>query len=181
MDAISIPVWSQFSPGGGIVRSRLILGYALRMPPLIRRATADDTARIGAIARAAYAKYVPRIGREPAPMVADFAGHMAAGHVVVIETAGAVDGYMVGWPETVVDNIAVDPARQGNGLGRKLMAHAAHEAKRRHLPAIRLYTNAAMTENLSMYAHMGFIETHRAVEKGFDRIYMRWNLPAGDE
>src|SRR5215472_16859439 len=155
MDAISIPVWSQFSPGGGIVRARLILGYALRMHPLISRATADDTARIGAIARAAYAKYVPRIGREPAPLVADFAGHMAAGHVVVIETAGAVDGYMVGWPETdayFVDNITVDPARQGNGLGRKLMAHAAHEAKRRHLPAIRLYTNAAMTENLSMYA-----------------------------
>jgi ribosomal protein S18 acetylase RimI-like enzyme len=154
------------------------------MPPLIRSATAADTARIGAIARAAYAKYVPRIGREPAPMVADFAGHIAAGHVVVVETAGAVDGYMVGWPERdayFVDNIAVDPARQGKGLGRKLMAHAAHEAKRRHLPAIRLYTNAAMTENLSMYVHMGFVETHRAVEKGFDRVHMRWNIPAGDE
>jgi ribosomal protein S18 acetylase RimI-like enzyme len=166
------------------LRSRRILSYALRMPPLIRSATAADTARIGAIARAAYAKYVPRIGREPAPMVADFAGHIAAGNVVVVETAGAVDGYMIGWPETdayFVDNLAVDPARQGKGLGRKLMAHAAHEAKRRHLPAIRLYTNAAMTENLSMYAHIGFIETHRVVEKGLDRVYMRWNPPAGEE
>jgi hypothetical protein len=27
-----------------------------------------------------------------------------------------------------------------------------------------------------MYARMGFVETHRAVEKGFDRIYMRWVL-----
>jgi ribosomal protein S18 acetylase RimI-like enzyme len=151
---------------------------------LIRRATADDAARIGAIARAAYAKYVSRIGREPAPMVADFAGHIAADHVVVVETAGAVEGYMIAWAETdayFIDNIAVDPARQGRGLGRKLMAHAANEAKRRHLPAIRLYTNAAMTENLSMYAHMGFIETHRAVEKGFARVYMRWSLPAGEE
>jgi ribosomal protein S18 acetylase RimI-like enzyme len=154
------------------------------MPPLIRRAIADDAARIGAIARAAYAKYVSRIGREPAPMMADFAGHIAAGHVVVVETAGAVDGYMIGWPETdayFFDNIAVDPARQGKGLGRKLMDHAVAEARRRHLPAIRLYTNAAMTENLSMYVHMGFVETHRAVEKGFDRVYMRWNIPAGDE
>src|SRR5437660_5126346 len=104
---------------------------------LIRRATADDAARIGAIARAAYAKYAPRIGREPAPMVADFAGHIAADHVVVVETAAAaaVEGYMVAWAETdayFVDNIAVDPARQGRGLGRKLMAHAANEAKRRH-------------------------------------------------
>src|SRR6516162_2018576 len=139
------------------------------MPPLIRKATAEDTARIGAIARAAYAKYVPRIGREPAPMVADFAAEVAAGHVVVIGTAGAVDGYMIAWPETdtyFIDNIAVDPARQGKGLGRRLIEHAVGEARRFQLPSIRLYTNVAMTENLSMYAHLGFVETHRATEKG---------------
>jgi hypothetical protein len=27
-----------------------------------------------------------------------------------------------------------------------------------------------------MYAHIGFVETHRVVEKGFSRVYMRWNL-----
>lgn len=154
------------------------------MRPLIRKATAEDTARIGAIARAAYAKYVPRIGREPPPMVADFAAEVAAGHVVVIGPAGAVDGYMIAWPETdayLVDNIAIDPAWQGEGLGRRLMDHAVGEAKRRRLPAIRLYTNAAMTENLSIYAHMGFVETHRAIEKGFNRVYMRWTLPGGEE
>ena len=32
---------------------------------MIRRATEDDVARIAAIARAAYIKYVPRMGREP--------------------------------------------------------------------------------------------------------------------
>jgi len=154
------------------------------MPPSIRKATAEDTARIGAIARAAYGKYVPRIGREPAPMVADFAAEVAAGRVVVIGTAGAVDGYMIAWPETdayFIDNIAIDPARQGEGLGRQLMDHAVGEARRRRLSAVRLYTNAAMTENLSMYAHMGFVETHRAVEKGFDRVYLRWTLPGGEE
>ena len=81
------------------------------MATLIRRATADDAARIGAIARAAYAKYVSRMGREPAPMVADFAEHIAADHVVVVEAAGVVDGYMVAWAEIdayFVDNIAVD-------------------------------------------------------------------------
>jgi len=117
-------------------------------------------------------------------MVADFAAEVAAGHVVVIGTAGAVDGYMIAWPETdayVIDNIAIDPARQGEGLGRQLMDHAVGEAKRRRLAAIRLYTNAAMTENLSMYAHMGFVETHRAIEKGFNRVYMRWTLSNGEE
>ena len=69
------------------------------MAPLVRRATADDAARIRAIARAAYVKYVPRIGREPAPMLADFAAEIVAGRVMVIETAGEVDGYMIAWPE----------------------------------------------------------------------------------
>ena len=154
------------------------------MPPLIRKATAGDAARIGAIARAAYAKYVPRIGRELPPMVADFPAEVAAGRVVVIGTAGAVDGYMIAWPETdayFIDNIAIDPARQGEGLGRQLIDHAVGEAKRRRLPAIRLYTNAAMTENLSVCAHIGFVETHRAVEKGFNRVYLRWTLPGGEE
>src|SRR5216683_6072127 len=132
--------------------------------PLIRGATTDDVARIGAIARAAYAKYVPRIRREPAPMLADFAAEIAADHVVVIETAGMVAGYMVAWCETdayFIDNIAVEPLRQGQGLGRQLVDHAVCEARRLRLPALRLYTNVAMTENLSMYDHLGFVETRR--------------------
>jgi ribosomal protein S18 acetylase RimI-like enzyme len=151
--------------------------------PLIRRATAGDVARIRAIARAAYAKYVPRIGREPAPMVADFDAEVAAHHVVVIEAAGRVGGYMVAWPEAdayFIDNIAVDPECQDGGLGRRLIDHAATEADRLHLPALRLYTNVLMTENLSMYAHIGFVETHRATEKGFDRVHMRWSRPKGE-
>src|SRR5262249_28243785 len=133
---------------------------------------------------AAYAKYVPRIGREPAPMVADFAAEVAAGRVVVIATAGAGGGHMIAWPQAdayLIDKIAIDPAPQGQGLGRGLMEPAVGEAKRRCLPAIRLYTNAAMTENLSIYAHMGFVETHRAVEKGANRVYLRWTLPGGEE
>ena len=38
----------------------------------IRPAGPEDVDAIRRIARAAYALYVPRIGREPAPMVADF-------------------------------------------------------------------------------------------------------------
>jgi ribosomal protein S18 acetylase RimI-like enzyme len=142
----------------------------------IRGARKEDAERIGEIARAAYGKYVPRIGRAPAPMEADFAAEIAAGRVVVIEVGGTIAGYMIAWPQPdgyFIDNIAVDPAWQGRGLGRRLMEHGEREARRHTLDAIRLYTNAAMTENLSLYARLGFVETHRAVEQGFSRVHMR--------
>jgi ribosomal protein S18 acetylase RimI-like enzyme len=147
--------------------------------PTIRPATMADAERLRSIARAAYAKYVPRIGREPPPMGADFAAHIADGAAVVIESDGVLLGYMIGWPEAdayFIDNIAVGPAAQGHGLGRALIEHAAGEARRLGLPALRLYTNAAMTENLAMYRRIGFVETHRAMEHGLNRVYMRWDL-----
>jgi ribosomal protein S18 acetylase RimI-like enzyme len=151
--------------------------------PDIRAATADDAAPMRAIARAAYAKYVPRIGREPSPMVADYEAAVAANHAVVIEATGRIRGYMIAWPEPdayFIDNIGVDPGYQGGGLGRCLIDHAVSQANRLGLPALRLYTNALMSENLAMYAHIGFVETHRALEKGFHRVYMRWTLADGE-
>ncbi len=149
--------------------------------PRLRVAAPEDAARLREIARISYEKYVPRIGREPAPMGADYAAAIAAGRVVVIEADGAIAGYMVAWPEAdayFVDNIAVDPACQGRGTGRALIDHAVREARRHRLSALRLYTNAAMHENLAMYAHMGFVETHRATEHGLNRVFMRWDLSA---
>jgi ribosomal protein S18 acetylase RimI-like enzyme len=155
----------------------------VKQPALIRPATANDAQRIGAIARAAYAKYVPRIGREPLAMVADFAGFIARDVVVVIEDDGELRGFMIAWPEAdayLVDNVAVDPLAQGRGLGRKLFEHAVSEARRAKLSELRLYTNVAMTENLAMYRRMGFVETHRAIENGMNRVYMRWDFSSSD-
>ena len=149
------------------------------MSAAIRTATPEDRARIGEIARCAFAKYVSRIGREPAPMSADFAAEIGAGRVVAIAAGGAIAGYMIAWPEAdayYIDAIAVDPALQGNRLGRQLIDYAAAEARRLNLSALRLCTNQAMTENLAIYAHIGFVETHRAVEEGYRRVFLRWDL-----
>jgi ribosomal protein S18 acetylase RimI-like enzyme len=151
----------------------------MRETSSIRSATSRDVAQVRAIALSAYAKYEARIGREPAPMAADYEAEVAAQRVVIISVDGRVSGYMVAWPEAdayFIDNIGIDPQLQGTGLGRRLICHAAAEARRLRLPALRLYTNAAMLENRSMYAHLGFAETHRVVESGFNRIYMRLDL-----
>ncbi|HLH87053.1 MAG TPA: GNAT family N-acetyltransferase [Xanthobacteraceae bacterium] len=147
----------------------------------VRAAAPNDAARLREIAQAAYAKYVPRIGREPMPMSADYGAEIAAGRVTVIEIGGAVAGYIVAWAEPdayYIHNVAVDPVRQGLGLGRTLIDAAVQAARRHGLGAIRLYTNAAMHENLALYARIGFAETRRAREDGFERVFMRWDLPA---
>ncbi len=141
----------------------------------VRPASGDDVAAIDACAKAAYAKYMPRMDREPAPMVADFAAHVAAGEVHVVTVGGAVAGYIVimARPDCLfVDNVAVQPDRQGQGLGLRLMAFAEETARRSNLPRLRLYTNLAMSENLDFYGHLGFTETGRRREAGFDRVYM---------
>ncbi len=145
----------------------------------IRPATPDDAARIIAIAEAAYAKYVPRLGgQKPGPLLTDYPAAIAAGHTVVIGRE-TIDGYMVAEPEAdahVIHILGVDPAAQGQGLGRRLIEHAEADARRLGLPALRLYTNIVMTENVPLYRHLGFVETHRVLEDGFHRIYMRRDL-----
>ena len=63
-------------------------GGAIRIAP----ARADQVPAIRACAEAAYAVYVPRIGREPAPMTADFAA------VVPCSTGAATMSTWRIWP-----------------------------------------------------------------------------------
>lgn len=57
---------------------------------IIRAATSADLDAVKACAEQAYALYAPRMGRKPAPMVADFGAQISAGHVHVAEANGAV-------------------------------------------------------------------------------------------
>jgi ribosomal protein S18 acetylase RimI-like enzyme len=70
----------------------------------------------------------------------------------------------------VVNNVAVAPAFQGRGHGRALLSFAEAEARRRGLPEVRLHTNAAMADNIIMYPRLGYVETGRETQGGFDRV-----------
>jgi ribosomal protein S18 acetylase RimI-like enzyme len=79
----------------------------------------------------------------------------------------------------LVENVAVARSAQGRGLGRRLLAHAESAALRDGLTQVRLYTNAAMTENLGWYPQLGYLEVGRGTEDGFDRVYFRKDLSPG--
>lgn len=138
---------------------------------MIRPAVASDLPVMRAIVEAAYAPYVRLIGRRPAPMDEDHAAQIAAGQVRIAPPYGVI--VLVGTLEgLLVDNVAVHPAAQGQGIGRALLAFAEEEARRRGLDRLYLYTNAGMTRNVAMYARLGWRETRRATQDGFARVFM---------
>ncbi len=147
----------------------------------IRLATPADRPAVERIVADAYAKYLTRIGKPPAPMRDDYGARIAAGRVWVLAESGwpeqgGICGLLVLIPapdHLLLDNVAVAPARQGGGIGRRLLAFAEAEAARRGLPELRLHTHALMVENQSWYRRLGWSEYARGEQAGFARVFMR--------
>lgn len=147
------------------------------MPIALRRAEPADVPAIEALVAAAYAHYVARIGRAPGPMGDDYAARVAAGEAsLALDPAGAIVGLLVlelrDGAAPLLDNVAVAPRAQGQGVGRALIAHAEAAARRRGAGSLRLYTHEKMIENIALYRRLGFAEIARIDEKGFRRVYM---------
>lgn len=154
------------------------------MEPVIRQAEPGDRTVIERIVRDAYLRYIPRIGRPPAPVNDDYQARISEGVVSVLTIQDEVAGLVVLLPKTdylLLDNVAVTPERQGSGLGRRLVAFAEAEALRLGYAEIRLYTNIAMHENLAIYTKLGYQEFGRAQEDGFNRVFMRKWLAESDK
>jgi ribosomal protein S18 acetylase RimI-like enzyme len=146
----------------------------------IRPARLDEIDVLHGIVQRAYEMYVSRIGRRPAPMDDDYTALVKSGHVNVAVVCDEPVGLIVEVPQAdhlIVENVAVDPAQQGRGIGRALLAHADRAAAQSGLGELRLYTNAAMTENLALYPRLGYRETHRRHEGGFDRVFFSKPTP----
>ncbi|NOG70768.1 GNAT family N-acetyltransferase [Roseicella sp. DB1501] len=146
---------------------------------MIRPARPEEAPLLAAIVERAYGPWVPVVGRRPFPMDDDYAARIAAGEAFVLETEGEIRGLVV--IEThpdhlMLDNIAIEPARQGHGDGRVLLDFVEAEARRRTLPEVRLYTNVLMERNIALYAKRGYAETGRGQEKGFARVFMAKRL-----
>jgi ribosomal protein S18 acetylase RimI-like enzyme len=144
----------------------------------IRLAQPADCAAVTACVRLAYTRYVAQIGREPAPMGADYAELIAHGAVYVIATAtgAGVHGVLVlkRQDHTLwIENVAVHPDHQHHGLGRALLAFAEQHARTAALSELRLYTHELMVENIALYQRLGYIEVDRREDEGFRRVFMR--------
>ena len=126
-----------------------------------RRATSADAGTVRQITRAAYAKWIPVIGREPKPMTANYE-QAVANHVIdLVEEDGRPIALIEVIPRRshlLIENVAVLPDRHGEGIGDLLLRRADAIARSLGLRELRLYTNALFSANISFYAHRGFEE-----------------------
>jgi GNAT superfamily N-acetyltransferase len=145
----------------------------------LRRATAADAAAVRALTREAYAKWVPLIGREPKPMTADHDAAIRDHRVDLLCEGARVVALIetIAEPEALlIESVAVSPARQGQGLGRRLMAHAEALARSMGRREVRLYTNVGFAENLAFYGRLGYAATGETPFLGGRIVHMRKRL-----
>ena len=140
----------------------------------IQRARPEDAPFLKKIAQQAYRPYIRRIGRKPAPMLADFPRQIEEGVVWTLSEIADIIGYIVlrdGLSSLHIENVAVDPECHGRGYGRALIEFAEEEAARRGHRHLDLYTNAKMRENIALYEALGWIEVGRRMQDGFERVF----------
>jgi GNAT superfamily N-acetyltransferase len=127
--------------------------------PSFRAATAADAPLARAISRAAYAKWVPLIGREPWPMTADYEAAIRNHRIDLLHLEGEAIALVELIPQPdhlLIENVAVLPDHQGRGHGRRLMHHAEAVAATLGLRLLRLYTNQRFAENIALYTRLGY-------------------------
>lgn len=90
--------------------------------------------------------------------------------------AAFVDGVLAGCAfvlervdDCYVGKIAVDPALQGLGIGRRLLAAAEDIARHRGKLALELQTRVELVGNHAAFGRLGFREIARTAHPGFGR------------
>ncbi len=125
----------------------------------MRQATPDDANAVRSLTREAYAKWVPLIGREPMPMTVDYVKALQTHRIDLLYRQECPAGLIETVPNgdhLLIKNVAVLPAFQGQGLGRRLLRHAEILASAAEKPSIRLYTNKLFADNIALYLRLGY-------------------------
>ena len=108
-------------------------------------------------------------------MLADYAEHVESDICFVASVNKLIVAFAVlvekvdGW---WLEIIATDPEQQSKGAGAELLAHCEKFLRAKGVLSYQLYTNEVMRGPYDWYIRSGFVETRRAIQDGFARIFM---------
>ncbi len=108
-------------------------------------------------------------------MTADYAEAVNKHRIDLLYLDGTLAALIEMIPETdhlLIENVAVSPAFQGRGLGRKLMAHAEQVAASLGHAETKLYTNKLFDENVRFYHKLGYGIDREEEFKGGIAVHM---------
>ncbi len=140
---------------------------------MIERAQAPyDWAGVLDLIRRAFARMEGRID-PPSSLhrltVAGVADQAQSGEVWVMPPLRACMFLTVKPGRLYLGKLAVEPALQGRGLAREMVAEAEERARALRLPVLELETRVELVENHAVFQRLGFVETGRKAHEGFDR------------
>lgn len=131
----------------------------------IRKAVPRDAAGLAACMELAYAAYQDRFqGMRLPPMDVDYRREIENYPTWVVDSEpGIVGGLIMSFEDykASLANIAVTPDCQGRGIGGALMKFAESEASAKGYSELQLATHVLLSENISLYRHLGWMETGR--------------------
>jgi ribosomal protein S18 acetylase RimI-like enzyme len=142
----------------------------------IRVAETREAGAIAAIVMAAYAKWIPLLGREPMPMRVDYEQAVLEHRFDLAVEHGAILGLIETVPHDDhlwIDNVAVAPVAQGRGIGRMLLAFTEARAITIGFPELRLVTNGVFESNVALYSRLGFVVDRIEDFMNGKAVYMR--------
>ncbi|KAL4921662.1 acyl-CoA N-acyltransferase [Aspergillus aurantiobrunneus] len=150
-------------------------------PITITTATPADIPTIKSLVAAAFTKYIHRIGKPPAPMLASYDDLHGVFVLTAVESNHTILGSITLSEDpdsdaVKINNLVVDPAAQGRGYGRLLVEFAEGRARESGRGVVALATNVKMYENLGLYKKLGFVEVGRGMEEGYERVFLRKNV-----
>jgi ribosomal protein S18 acetylase RimI-like enzyme len=147
----------------------------------LRRAGASDVPAVAAITNAAYAKWIDVIGRKPMPMTVDYAVAITH-HLIDLAQYKGVPVALIEMIDKgdylMIENLAVLPQHQGQGIGRMLLEQAEIVAKALKLPVIRLLTNGKFASNIELYRRNQYTVDREEPFKAGTIVHMSKNLLA---
>ena len=112
----------------------------------------------------------------------DIAAQAESGVVLLAEDDTGLVGCVFLIPKAdvmYIGKFAVDPSRQGEGIGRRLFEACVAVAKAQKFAKIELQARVELTENHAAFTALGFRETGRTAHDGYNRptsVTMRYRL-----